>query len=122
MCIRDRLSLLVDVGASVTIIKTKCLNLETQVLLEESSIIKGITSSKTIQTIGSAILKFMFDGRQINHKAQLVQSNTTIPVDGLLGNDFLSKHCKLLNFCKQELILNGSKKALPFFFSYEFEK
>lgn len=71
--------------------------------------IRGITQDRT-QTLGTVILELIYENFIIEHKFHVLNSNTPIPTDGIIGKDFLKIHECLINY--QDMTLYFPKMSL----------
>lgn len=76
--------------------------------------IRGINAEKSTQTLGSVKLNLLFNGIPISNKMHLLPRATNVPLDGLIGNDFLRKVNAKINYSNNTLCIGNS--AMPIYF------
>lgn len=99
---------LIDTGANVSLIKLEKLK-ETQSEYNCSEILtlNGLSANAPVSTIGSIQLPLKVHELQFNIKFHIVNVETNIPFDGLIGNDFLRNENAEINYNKLQLKLNS---------------
>lgn len=88
---------LVDTGASISVLKVNCL--PTSFSIDESNIISisGITDEE-VSTSGTAQVCVRARNSAYEHEFHIVNENFPVPVDGIIGLDFLTKFSARLDF------------------------
>ncbi|XP_070169655.1 uncharacterized protein [Polyergus mexicanus] len=98
---REKINLLFDAGAAISLIKVKHLKGET--LIEEEKItLTGVTGHK-ICTLGKFKATITLRERRINHTMYVIKDDFPIEYDGILGVDFLRKHQATCNYKTKQL-------------------
>lgn len=107
------MTLLVDTGASCSLIKHTAL-IPQDTFLDKQNIIqiRGINSSP-IQTIGSTTLQMSLPNNfSIEHKMHVLNARKLdVPHDGILGNDFLKSHNAIIDM--NDNVIRIGKNILP---------
>ena len=80
--------LLLDTGASISIIRAHCLKGTQSFYYPESLIIEGLTKNTSIQTKGHITLNVNFDNQPLELKMHIIDENQNVPFDGIIGSDF----------------------------------
>ncbi|XP_039315510.1 uncharacterized protein LOC113006333 [Solenopsis invicta] len=86
---KETLSLLLDTGATITLIKVGSLKGETK-MREERMTLTGVTGHK-IHTIGKIRATINIGNQKIRHTMHVVKDDFPIDYEGILGIDFLNK-------------------------------
>lgn len=99
------LNMLIDTGASLSILKKSCIDGETICFPQNKCKIKGI-SNDVVYTLakctGNIILE---NGDKISQNFQIVPDDFPIPCNGILGKDFLKANKCIINYSKNSLEL-----------------
>lgn len=82
------LRLMIDTGAQITLINSNALKPET-ICSRDKQVINGIISHT--ETLGSVKTKIIIGNEEVNCKFHIVRDANI--GDGIIGNDFLLKHC-----------------------------
>ncbi|XP_029659455.1 uncharacterized protein LOC115233278 [Formica exsecta] len=98
---REKINLLFDTGAAISLIKVKHLKGET-LIKEEKITLTGVTGHK-ICTIGKFKATITLEKRRIKHTMYVVKDDFPIEYDGILGVDFLRKHQATCNYKTKQL-------------------
>ena len=111
--VEGRLNFLLDSGATLTLIKVGNLKGKTMVREEKLALI-GVTGHQ-IHTIGKIKATVDIGNKQIRHTMYVVKNNFPIEYEGILGNDFLTKHkVDISNATKRLKIGTASFKLRPY--------
>jgi len=110
---KEHINMLYDSGSTISLMKLK--KLKDDALIYENKIaFTGITGHE-IHTLGKVYATINVDGHTIKHAFYVINDDTPIEHDGILGIDFLRKHPVKCNFQKAELrIKNAVMKLHPF--------
>ena len=94
----NEFNFLIDTGASVSLLKINNLNPnhKTEIKTDIKISIKGITDG-TISSFGLVSVYMTKNGHRFHHFFHLVDSDT-VPYDGILVADFLTKHNAIINY------------------------
>lgn len=103
---------LIDTGASLSLLRPHNLSTthSTGYLPHTSITLKGITEG-TLSTWGLAKITLFKESKTYCHMFQLVNSDT-IPYDGIIGLDFLTKFNTILDFAQNKIIFNPIKNNI----------
>lgn len=82
------LSMTIDTGAQISILKPEKLYKETKVKFKEKVRIMGIVKNKPIESIGTANAKLMSENCELNFGFHIVTEEVNIETDGLMGSAF----------------------------------
>lgn len=94
---RDKVILLIDTEAQISVIKRS--TLLNHIGYDENEIIsmKGITHERQ-QSLGSIQLILIFEHLSITHKFHVVPDNFPIPTHAILGKDFSKRHHCIIDY------------------------
>lgn len=111
---KGSLKLLVDSGASISLIKSSSLIPKTKYFINEIITIRGIDNIKKepIKTVGYTILELFHNKEPVSHKFHILASKSNITCDGILGNDFLEKFKVNLNYKDSILEIPNSNSII----------
>lgn len=73
----------------------------------------GISASNPIETIGSCFLPLFFTEKTVVTKYHILNQETNVPFDGLLGNDFFEKQSALIDFQNRNLVIKSLSVTIP---------
>ncbi|KAJ3666393.1 hypothetical protein Zmor_001836 [Zophobas morio] len=109
------LKLLLDGGANISLVKSNALDGETPFYTDETLKLNGINKNKNpVQSVGYSFLNLHFDRLQYEHKFHVLAHETNIPLDGLLGNDFLCNAKAIVDYGSNTLIFRNVRIPLQF--------
>lgn len=93
---RPYLKLLIDTGASITLLAKDVIKQESQI---ENYIIKlfGVVKNVSIETQGLIHGKFIMNNQQLDSTVHLIEREHAGPGDGYLGYDFLSAYKAIID-------------------------
>lgn len=94
-----KISLLIDSGADISVIKICNINPQQQIYYSHSVNIKGVTQN-LVKTLGTTRTSIFFGNNALPHEFHVVENNFPIPADGILGRDFLTRRKCILNYDK----------------------
>ncbi|CAK1542644.1 unnamed protein product [Leptosia nina] len=107
------LSLLVDSGSSVSLLKITCIE-RLPKLNKEKNQLKGIDSSEEpIQTRGHFQLKLRLPKSSISHQFHVIDK-IHLPYDGIIGSDMLNAHSCNIDITNNALHIGKSSLKLHF--------
>ena len=110
---RGKINLLLDTGATITLLKVGNLKGETPIR-DERMTLTGVTGHK-IHTLGKLRATIKLGDEEIRHTVYVVKDNFPIDYEGILGIDFLKKHrAKCDHGRKQLRIGNATLKLRPY--------
>ncbi|XP_026467853.1 uncharacterized protein LOC113371441 [Ctenocephalides felis] len=114
--ITDRINLLVDTGAEVSLIKLSVLQNDLRIdhTNEDKLKLCGI-SGNSVNAIGRIIIKFRLGDRIISHSFYVVDNTVPIRGEGILGLDFLKEFNGNINI--KESLVNFNRVSLPLNFA-----
>jgi hypothetical protein len=75
------------------------------------------TNINPVQSMGYSFLNLHFNSVTYTHKFHILIHETNIPLDGILGNDFLSKTKARIDYGSNHLLFRNMK--IPLYFRYE---
>ena len=103
---------LVDTQADISIIK--CSSIEAEVELDESDliVIKGVTDGK-MMTMGSVQTSIYFKDMQVEQRLHVVPDEFSIPVDGILGRDFLKQNGCEISYKTMTMTMDHEGISIP---------
>ena len=103
------LKLLIDTGASISLIKFKSVKDIHKINQTIKFTLKGVNDSPNpTETLGAINLQFPTLPRNISHNVNVIPNDqTNIPLDGLLGEDFFKKHKAIIDYEQKILIIKG---------------
>ncbi|XP_070530031.1 uncharacterized protein [Cardiocondyla obscurior] len=107
---KGRLNLLVDSGATITLIKVGNLKEDTPII-EEKMALTGVTGHK-INTIGKIRATIKIGRKNIKQKMYVVRDDFPIEYEGILGIDFLTKQRASCLHGKEQIVIDGVKFKL----------
>jgi hypothetical protein len=113
----NKLNFLIDTQADISVIKFS--SIRSYAPIDRSQIInvKGVTHD-TIQSIGVAQLSLFIKNLCIQHPFHIVPESFNIPVDAIIGKDFIHKYyCDILNSSATFLFANSIR--IPIYYSLE---
>lgn len=102
------LCFLVDTGASISLIRRDRMFTDVRINPHYSASISGITD-EVISTLGTVKSKLFAQGAQFSHIFQVVDENFPIPIDGILGLDFISQFRASIDYDQWKLLLHPFK-------------
>jgi len=102
----EKCIMLVDTGATITLMKIKHLKGETLIYDEKVTLI-GATG-QTTDTLGVIKARIPLGNKLIKHKVHIVEDNFSIRHEGILGADFLQKYVTHWNYPKRQLTIEGT--------------
>lgn len=108
------LNLLVDTGSDITAIKYSKLHNPQEINKNTSFQVYGITSTP-IHTLGSCTLQLQFNQIEIDHSFFVLDDNTSLTADGVLGNDFFRLHQCQIDYSDYSLKIKGHNIPLQYF-------
>jgi hypothetical protein len=106
---------LIDTGASISALKYKHIAALNIPFHKQKCTVNGIGG--TIEAIGYIYVQLVANGESFDHKIYIFNSLPCL-ADGIIGNDFLSKHGAVLDYNSNTLRLagnSGKEISLPFF-------
>ncbi|CAH4030463.1 unnamed protein product [Pieris brassicae] len=110
------LSLLVDSGSSISLLKNISIQKQPRII-KESIQIKGIDSSdEAINTAGHFQLKLKISNSTLTHKFHIV-NNINLPYDGIIGSDMLNALSCKIDYTKDLLYIDH--KPLKWLFNHK---
>jgi hypothetical protein len=109
--------LVIDPGASKSIIKARSLDGKTFFYEDEILTINGVSEDSPIETLGYSFLNLEItdENKPIQHKFHIINCPSGIPFDGLIGNDLLLAFCRVINYENKQLIFKNIKKPLDLY-------
>ncbi|XP_077282383.1 uncharacterized protein LOC143908567 [Temnothorax americanus] len=109
----EKINLLFDTGAAVSIIKVK--HLKGKTMIEEDKMaLTGVTGHKA-HTIGKFTATIDLKNRKIKHTIYVVKDDFPIEYDGILGVDFIKKHRASYSYESSAIrIGNSTLKLYPY--------
>jgi hypothetical protein len=111
-CVGQRsLKLLVDTGSELSCINRSSLKKGTIHYPAEQCRVSGIGSA-THTTVGAVDLEFEIDQSKILHTCQVIPDDFGVPLDGILGLDFLGS-VAILDFINLKLVFPQINASLP---------
>lgn len=99
--------MLIDSQADISVIKESSIHKLTSVNENEQIYIKGITD-QLITSLGTTYVKIKFGEEWIVHKVHVVPDSFEIPVNGILGKDFLKLFNCSIDYASMTLTINTS--------------
>ncbi|XP_063975940.1 uncharacterized protein LOC135161895 [Diachasmimorpha longicaudata] len=103
------LKFLVDTGAAVSLVKASSIR-NYKIINPEPIILNGIKPNAPIMTLGQTELNLSVNSNSFFNKFHVLNSDTGIPFDGLVGQDFFQKHNCKINYQNSTISID----ALPF--------
>lgn len=107
---------LVDPGANNSIIKATSLTLTTKFKKTELYALEGISPNSIINTIGCTTIPLIHNEYSFDVKFQIINSDSKIPYDGLIGNDIFRKEMAKFDYSMQTIHLNSVPDPIHFHF------
>lgn len=108
------LNLLIDTGASVSIVKLSCL-INKPNLSQEIIKLKGINDSESCcESLGAFDLKFKLCKETYEHKFHVINDDINLKYDGIIGTDFLRIYCVNIDYDSKYMSLCGHKLPILF--------
>lgn len=108
-----RLKFLLDTGANISLVKASSLVGETPCHEDEIIKINGINkTSDPIQSIGYCYLNIYFNNDLFKRKFHIVNGESNIPLDGILGNDFFQEVGALIDYKSNSLVFKNHKISI----------
>lgn len=104
------LKLLIDTGASISIIKSQSLKNKFKINKNEIIEINGVNKEVTNKTLGTTNITI----NDTTHKFHVICEQTNIPYDGILGHDYLKSSGSVIDF-KNKLLTNPCT-SMPLFY------
>lgn len=105
-------SFLVDTEAQISVIKIGSIANTSEIDSSEIINIKGITKGST-KTLGIIFLDLFSNNYIIEHKFHILNENTPIPTDGIIGKDFLKLHECIINYQDMSIYLPNINHEIP---------
>lgn len=99
------LSMTIDTGAQISILKPRKLYDDTKVKYKRRVQIMGIIKHKPIESIGTANAKIISEGCELNFEFHIVTHEINIETDGLMGSDFLEAFNGIIDYKNNNLSL-----------------
>lgn len=103
------LKFLIDTGAAISLIKATSLT-KFQILNDKPIILNGISPNSPIHTLGDTELQLSYHDNSINAIMHVINADTNIPFDGLLGDDFFRGQEAKIDYSYSSI----STKSFPF--------
>jgi len=100
----NKLTLLLDTGADLSVIKRSSLQPGIKHTLKGGIGIKG-NSNTIMNTEGTITLKLFTDTHETTHPFHVVGSEFGIQYDGILGRNFFEDKQNIINYCGQQIIM-----------------
>lgn len=92
------LRLLIDTGASTSLIKACKLIPETRFNSNEKLTLHGLSPNNPVETIGSCKISLSVSGYHFDAKFHILNQASNVPFDGLLGKDVLQSQAAHINY------------------------
>lgn len=101
------LCLLIDTGASVSVIKRSCLSTEPE-LSQEIIKLKGINDTESYsETLGSFLMTFNISNSDLSYKFHVIGDTINLDTDGIIGSDFLHFFKTNIDYGTKSMSLQG---------------
>lgn len=99
---------LVDTGAELTLIKLtdKLREARLPVNQKEATTLTGLGAGTSVRSVGTINLETENSNYNVIIKCHIIKDECNLPLDGILGNDFLRKHLAEINLKNNYLKLN----------------
>jgi hypothetical protein len=110
---KQKVTLIVDSGSQLSLIKLKMVKPETVYEPKRKMKISGIAGKHRVETLGEVSPTIQMGGADIEHKFQLIDNNTSLDVDGILGMDFLAKYKAIINTLESILTIRRLTEKSP---------
>lgn len=113
-CPDKTLKLLIDNGASISLIKEASLS---NYSLTNSTpiVLTGLSREASVYTKGETNLEFNIDEKTLKSNFQLIDNHTNIPFDGLIGRDFIKEHQCIPILHEQTFVIHSLSIKIPIF-------
>lgn len=110
---KKTLQLIIDTGAQMSILKLDALLPSAPIYMDEKRQIRGISQGPSTHTLGRVTGNLIFNDIPFLHNFQIMMnSDITIPADGLLGNEFLINYEAVLNLRDETMRIHFPKYYL----------
>ena len=117
---QHKLKLLLDGGAEISLVKSTSLSQNTLVFNDHTMKLEGISKNTIVDTLGYVYLSIhMEDSSEAEIKFYVVDENTNIPYDGIIGNDLMRMQKAFIDYSKQTLKLKDVLDPVRFYFDDE---
>lgn len=103
---QNKLILLLDTQADISVLKLSSIELQNPINTAAQVLIKGVTH-ESIQTVGTLRASLSFNSLITTMDFHIVPEEFNIPVDGILGRDFLHRHNCIINYNNNTLTVNN---------------
>lgn len=104
------LSMTIDTGAQISILKPGKLYDDTKVRFKEKVQIMGISKDAPLSSIGRATIKLQSEDYIFEFGFHIVTDPLNIDTDGLIGSDFLELANGIINYKKEILMITMNKE------------
>lgn len=108
------LKFLVDTGASISLVKSASLN-HYEITNHNPITLNGLSPNAPLQTLGETNLELVFRNSKIRTNFHVLDSDSNIPFDGLIGDDFLRSQNAKIDYAKSTIILNCVSIPMPLY-------
>lgn len=105
----EELTLTVDTGAQISILKPHKLYANTKIKFKEKVHIIGIAKDKSIESIGRAYTKIKTKDNELLFGFHIIREPINIKTDGIIGNDFLEQFAAIIDYRNKTLNLITKK-------------
>lgn len=109
LAVTGKFRLLVDTGASISIIDQGCINENVYIDKSKSVLINGIFAESK-KTLGNVEAFLLIKGNEFSCNFQVINNENLINADGIMGMDFLKNMAKL-DFLANKLILKNKQEC-----------
>lgn len=104
----DETTFLIDSQADISLIKLSALQENVSRDTTDVISIRGI-SENSIQSLGTINAHLFVANNELHQKLHVVEDSFCIPVDGILGKDFLKHHKCILDYRNMSLTINSTE-------------